>query len=78
MIRRPECDGCGRNLLTQNAWLTTADGEELCISCVEARERRARIERALNPERPAWLQAMYDEARAKVEADRGAGGRRAS
>jgi uncharacterized Zn finger protein (UPF0148 family) len=64
-MQRPHCDDCDTNLLTHAAWLTTADGAELCISCGEARER---AEAAANlPRRPAWIDEQIKSMRADAE-----------
>lgn len=67
-MSRPYCDGegCDINLLTQHAWLTTADGRELCISCAEKEEHAA--EAAAGPRRPAWIDEDLERYRAEAKA----------
>ena len=69
-ITRPHCDGCGCNLLTCNAWLTTAEGEELCLDCVDDRARAERIKRVLEPSTPEWIAQELDKIRESKRAER--------
>ena len=70
-ISVPACDDCERSVYSVGVLLVTEAGDELCINCLEGRERRARIDRIANPtDRPEWLQRMHEEAHAKVAAER--------
>lgn len=70
-ITVPRCSDCGRNLLTENAWLTTPAGY-LCLSCEASQARRAAIEK-LTARREASdiLEELRAKARAKVERELG-------
>jgi hypothetical protein len=69
-LERPVCDGCRCNLLTCNAWLTTAEGEELCLNCVDARALAEQIKRVLEPSTPEWIAQELDKIRAAKRAER--------
>lgn len=70
-INVPRCSDCGRNLLTENAWLEGPDGY-VCLSCEASQARRAAIEKlTARREVQDHLAELRAKARRKVELERG-------
>jgi alpha-ketoglutarate-dependent taurine dioxygenase len=70
-INVPTCSDCGRNLLTEHAWLEGPTGY-VCFSCEASASRRAAIEKLTAHKSAAeHIEELRAKARRKVERELG-------